>query len=595
MKDREFNLLEEPWVRVMRPDCAVAEVSLAEALLNAHEYVDLAGEMPTQDAAVLRVLLALLFAVFTRVDAEGREAPFVRPKDAIARWHEIWTLGRFPEKPLRDYFARWHDRFWLFDPDHPFFQVPDKAWKRVKKEGKKKGAESIEEAGTAGTVAKLNGELLESDNKLRLFKTVGMDNLTYAQATRWLISLMAWDDTAAKPTKDKDSGKKYPSPGVGWLGYLGYIQAQGKTLFETLMLNLTLLKDGQVAWEWMPASSFLSSADKPWCYLPSWELEEPRDGERSPLFLPNHQDGEIIEGNPDHNKEALKRQDRKPCNPMALFAIQSRRIRLSRQNDRVSGYLLLGGDFFDKENAFVEQMTLWRNANAGKKNLPPSFVPRQHDASKQFWREFPTAFVPSGSEGTHLPGVVRWIATLRQQGGGLGEETMVRFAVRAMGYGDKYFFVNDSFSDGLSFHAALLDEKEENQEGANSGVRERIVAEIELCEKAAGAVGWLARDLATAAGGETDGAAARDQFYFRVDRPFRQWLEALDPAGDVDAAIDAWRDTARNIALTLGDELARAAGPTAFVGRMGKKGHLSTPEALRLFKGTIRKIYMKGA
>ena len=69
MNDREFNLLDEPWVRVMRPDCTVEEVSLTQALLHAHEYTDLAGEMPTQDAAVLRVLLALLFAVFARVDA----------------------------------------------------------------------------------------------------------------------------------------------------------------------------------------------------------------------------------------------------------------------------------------------------------------------------------------------------------------------------------------------------------------------------------------------------------------------------------------------------------------------------------------------
>lgn len=583
MKDREFNLLDEAWVRVMRPDCSMEEVSLAEALLGAHDYVDLAGEMPTQDAAVLRVLLALLFAVFSRRDAEGREAPLATPKEAIARWRELWELGRFPERPLRDYFTRWHDRFWLFDDDHPFFQVPDKSWKRIVKNGK------VDEVGTAGDTAKLNGELLESANKPRLFKTVaGAESLTYAQATRWLISLMAYDDTAAKPTRDRPEGakEKYPSPGAGWLGRLGYIQAQGRTLFETLMLNLTLLKDGESAWEWVPCDS--EDADKPWCYLPAWELDEPRTGERSPLFLPNHQDGTIIKGDPEHDEESLKRQDRKPCNPMALFTIQSRRVRLSRQNHKVTGYVLLGGDFFDREDAFVEQMTLWRNTNAEKKNAVPCFVPRPHDFSKQFWREFPTAFVsPAAGEERQLPGVVRWIKQLRDLGY-LDEEVVVHFAVCAMGYGDKYFFVNDTFSDGLSFHAALLDDSADS-----AGVRERVVEEIGRCEKAAGAVGWLARNLAAAAGGEADGASARDQFYFRVDRPFRQWLEALDPMGDVDAAIEAWRTTVRGIALKFGDELALAAGPVAFVGRMGKKGYLSTPEALRLFKGTIGKLYPK--
>ena len=56
MADMEFNLLHEPWIRVMRENCRVEEVSLADALLHAHEYQGLAGELPTQDAAILRLL-----------------------------------------------------------------------------------------------------------------------------------------------------------------------------------------------------------------------------------------------------------------------------------------------------------------------------------------------------------------------------------------------------------------------------------------------------------------------------------------------------------------------------------------------------------
>ena len=150
--------------------------------------------------------------------------------------------------------------------------------------------------------------------------------------------------------------------------------------------------------------------------------------------------------------------------------------------------------------------------------------------------------------------------------------------------------VYDFFCDQLNFHVRLL-----SKTHACIGVRARVVEEIGLCEQAARAVGNLARDLAAAAGGEADGASAREQFYFRVDRPFRRWLEALDPDGDVGKAIDEWREIAKNLVLALGDELARTAGPAAFVGRAGKKGHLSTPEALRLFQGIIRKIYTKGA
>ena len=54
MKQIEYNLLEERWVRVRGQDYTVQEVPLPDALLHAHEYRDLAGELPTQDAAMLR-------------------------------------------------------------------------------------------------------------------------------------------------------------------------------------------------------------------------------------------------------------------------------------------------------------------------------------------------------------------------------------------------------------------------------------------------------------------------------------------------------------------------------------------------------------
>ncbi len=86
MKEIEFNLLTEPWIRVRLRDNTVREVSLTEALVSAQDYVDLAGEMPTQNAAVLRLLLAVLFTVFSRVDAKGEPRPLMQSDDALERW-----------------------------------------------------------------------------------------------------------------------------------------------------------------------------------------------------------------------------------------------------------------------------------------------------------------------------------------------------------------------------------------------------------------------------------------------------------------------------------------------------------------------------
>ena len=96
MKEVEFNLLDEPWVRVLCPDCSVREVSLTDALLHAHEYKGLAGELPTQDVAVLRLLLAVLHTVFWDHDANGMAAPLTDPNTALVRWRGLWRQATAP-------------------------------------------------------------------------------------------------------------------------------------------------------------------------------------------------------------------------------------------------------------------------------------------------------------------------------------------------------------------------------------------------------------------------------------------------------------------------------------------------------------------
>ena len=532
MQEIEFNLLTEPWVRVRLPDNAVQEVSLTDALVHAQEYMDLAGEMPTQDAAMLRLLLAVLFTVFSRVDETGAPGPLEDEEDALSRWEALWELKHFPEQPIREYLEQWKDRFWLFHPERPFWQVPRAA------------------VGTAYEAAKLNGEMSESGNKLRLFPLyagTGKTEMSYPQAARWLLSVNGYDDTSAKP-----KGKGLPSVGAGWLGKIGYIQACGGNLFETLMLNLTLLKDGNECW----------GKNKP-----CWELENPKSGERTPILQPD--------------------------NPAELLTLQSRRLLLHRENGAVDGFSLLGGDFFQREGAFVEQMTIWRNA-AAKKNEPPQFVPCRHDAAKQFWREFPSVFC-KGEGNVHQPGVVCWVEQL-QQLHFLSPKRKINFRISAVQYGDKDFFVNDSFSDSLSFQAALLNE-------LGRGWQKRITEEIGSCEQAASLVGHLAQDIATAAGDKNGNASgpARAQFYFMVDQPFRQWLQGIDPEeDDMTEVMSRWQATARELAKQLGQKMVQEAGSAALVGHRvkldaGKKTErmelYTAPKAYNRFLAGLRRLY----
>lgn len=509
MEQMEFNLLDEPWIRVMTEDCTVVERSLMQVLLNSHRYQRLAGELPTQDVALLRLLLAILQTVFYRVDPEGEDDPIEDRAAAIRRWQALWNAGRFPVQPIRTYLETWKDRFWLFHPEHPFYQVPAAA------------------VGTKFKASKLNGELSESAHKMRLFPLRDgeeKETLSYAEAARWLVTLIGFDDSA--------STKKETGTGTGWLGDRVNVYAIGENLFETLMLNLVFLKDGRYVW-----------AEN----MPAWE---------QPTMT-----------------TAKKREIPLPDNQAELLTLQSRRLILSREEDRVTGFSSTGGDFFGKEgrvNAFSEQMTLWR---AGKtpKNAVPQFVPASVDPLRQMWRDFEV--ILGRREDTHIPGVVAWLTELRRKN--VIPRKYVHIASVGVTYDSKKGSIADIISDHLDFQMSLLD-------AAGELWIVLVGGEIHLIDKVARALGALAEGLYLAQGGQLDGAgkkarqSQRDEgmrlLYAAVDLPFREWLAHIGAQHGDDENTRAqeqqcWRSIVFRIADNLGIEMVRDAGTAAFTGR----------------------------
>ena len=500
MDNKSFNLLDEAWIRVIYPDCREDEVSLKQFFSGVHTYTDLAGELPTQNAAVLRLLLAVLHAVFYRFDEEGNPSEITNSDDVYDRWQALWEMGRFPAEPIERYLESYRDRFDLFDDKRPFYQVPQA------------------KIGTEYSSAKLNGEISESGNKKRLFPTITgeeKNTLSYAEAARWLLYVNAFDDTSSKP-----KGKNLPSPGAGWIGKLGFIQAVGRNLFETLMLNLVLLNEN----------------DEPWGNpQPVWELDTPRASERTNIACPDNQ--------------------------AELLTLQSRRLLLTEENDRITGYYLLGGDFYEKENAFSEQMTVWKPVLNGKREIV-GFQPARHNHERKMWQDF--SGIAAVNEKHHMPGVVSWMNRLLEYSC-LPPQTIGVYRIASVQYGDKDFFVTDVFEDSLTFHLNLLSE-------LNGKWIERITNEVTGCERLAWAVGTLAKELDLAAGGNGESSAerAKEQLYYRIDVPFRSWLLTLDAdQSDIEREEKSveWRNTAVQIADRLGQELIKQAGPAAFSGK----------------------------
>ena len=541
MKEIEFNLLTEPWIRVRLRDNTVREVSLTEALVSAQDYADLAGEMPTQNAAVLRLLLAVLFTVFSRVDAKGESRPLMQSDDALERWSALWQLGHFPAEPVRDYLEQWKDRFWLFHPTHPFWQVPTLS------------------NGIAFDGKKLNGERAESGNKTPLFQNISKTEcavLTYAQAARWLIYQNGYDERGGRPK----AGNK-PRHGVGWLGQIGFVAVKGKNLYETLLRNM-VFSTGQNAIQEEQA--------------PCWEREQIRTEQSVEIVMPKNQ--------------------------AELLTLQSRRILLIRSEEMpgVVGYEVLGGDYWDSENAFGEQMTLWRRTS--KENEKVTYEPQQHEMGKQLWRELPAMLDPESRK----PGVLIWnqkLQSLRI----LSKKEQIVISMVGIRYDDQGASVKDVYTDQLEMQLATL-----NDLGRKWTVR--INREVQRCEETAKNIGTLCMELKLAGGLDYNKVKgfkdkqkvtedARAQFYFVVDQPFRQWLQAIDPEqDDPDEAALRWQTRARSIAEKLGKQMVMEAGNAALKGYRivvdkDKKTErtilYTSPKAYNRFRTRLWEIYPK--
>ncbi|MBN1891900.1 MAG: type I-E CRISPR-associated protein Cse1/CasA [Clostridiales bacterium] len=521
MNEKEFNLIREPWILAMKPSGEVQEVSLLDVFRRAPEFQRLAGELPTQDVAVMRLLLAVLHAVFARYNSDGDFAPIYddekedispTPSDALNRWKELWDRGSFPMKIIEEYLTHYEERFYLFHPKYPFYQVAE--------------LENNKESNFGPfIVSKMNGEVAESDHKVRLFSQragIEKEMLSFSEAARWLAYVQGYAETFGKleskgKTKDNDL-----SIGVGWLGKLGIVFASGDNLFETLMLNLILLKDKNECW----------GIEKP-----VWKSEHVISQERRQIAMPD--------------------------NLSELYTLQSRRLLLHRRNGYVSEYSFRSGDFFSKINAFSEPMTMWRKTS--KEGQKIEFQPKKHDFGRQFWRDFSGLLSRSGDDSDEVrrPGIVKWLDLLLD-GGLISNSLFIIFHALGVKYGNMSASIEDVFCDNISFNARLLTSM--GREWSN-----RIIGEIEMTDKLVEQVGVFAQNIAKASGhrdGIDQKRAAKEQAYYLLDIPFRRWVAGLDPENDeMSTACDVWWEQEKTVVRDLGRRMMMQSGASAFAGR----------------------------
>ena len=325
--DKEFCLLDEPWIKVLDQENTIKEVSLLDVFRDAHKYKSLAGETVTQDASILRLLLAIAITVFYRYDVDGQEDNVLEYEDPekviLERWSEYWKKGAFKADTFQKYLETYKERFFLFHPETPFWQVADL------------------KDGTNYGIINLYGNIKESKNtksKHHFNMTDGeyVENISKAEAARWLV----FNNAYSKMIKYRGENS-LKNAEVGWVSELGLIVVDSDNLYKLLLLNLCALYRGEEAW------------GEP---RPIWEVE----------FRASAGHGINI-----------------PDNLPELYTIQSRKVCLQQKNNKIFGYFATRGDYYSANN-MIEPMTLL------KYNKNNDIVPEKHNKTIEMWKEFST-------------------------------------------------------------------------------------------------------------------------------------------------------------------------------------------------------------
>jgi CRISPR system Cascade subunit CasA len=521
-----YSLLTESWLPVLDTAGGTRSVSLLEAFADASVIERLVGDVPGQEPALLRLLLAILHRA---VDG---------PAD-LDSWRDLWDADQLPTDRIEAYLQRWADAFELFHPVSPFFQVAGLS------------AKSPPE-GLANLFPKTSGAVPVFSRYPQAVPT----RLDPATAARWLVHLQAWDaagiKTGALGDPNAPQGRSYGNR-VGPLGLYGVIVARGRTLRDTLLLNL------------LPAEEIDADADD----RPCWES--------GPL--------------------TAVPQERRPRGLLDLYTWQSRRVRLfptlSQDGLAVTAALVCGGDRFDVHDVFgKDPHTGWRRSQPQEKKLKriPVYLPAAHRPDRQVWRGLttmlPAVTTSAGGEPAALlpPLLLSWLGALTDAGL-LDGRTTVGLGAYGCHYGQQSAVVEDTLTDDLPVALAVLRRDAPATATLVDGCAHDAAA-------AADALRTLAANLTRAAGSRDEeqaravGNRLAESLYHHLDGPFRALLRqanSLDPLHD----RQRWQQALRHLANRLADQVVAAAPTAAFTGRAYRGRHLTSVTAEAWYRSRL--------
>lgn len=543
MDNRSFNLVTDPWLKVIETKTNQEQtVSLMTLFENAQNYRQLAGEMHAQDLALLRLLLAILTTVYSRVDAEGDRYSWLEEtagvyqidedefdkeeskKDLLETWQTLRQAGCFSEA-VTDYLNDYADRFDFFG-DRPFYQVTAAEYDALVPENKKVAAGKGQVA-----VKQLNRRISESANTPAIFapKTgMAKNTVPLEELVRWVITYQNFTGVTDKTKVVTD--EKFSNP-AGWLYRINPVFAKGKTLFETLMLNL-VLSDNRHEYA-VPK--------------PEWEFQSV------------------------HDYVADRKQAILPDNLPALYTAWSRILHIAWDEQNQPKIFSAGIPMFSADNALLEPMTTWRLDKKTNDYRPA--VKGLRSLGIAMWRNFGDYVSVKQADDSHEPGLVIWLRTLKEEGLIAYNQPLMLNSIALISDGNA---TSQSpaveLMDDMQMQAdVLFDPEIVNYWPA------RIEEAIDFTQTIGKDYYHFASDVGEIRNLDVRPFASKmsAKFYERLNEPFKAWLEGLTGRDDRDEKIILWKAQLKNITVQAVDEVVQSSSPRDIQGITKERGQLN--------------------
>lgn len=527
--DMHFNLTTAPWLNVLTQDGQIESRGMLDVFQNANRYQRLYGDMRTQDLVLLRLLLSVLYTVYSRVDADGKPYDWLtldgnmqivdakpdmyEAEDVFDTWKVLWqrqSLGQ----PVLDYLEK-NVALFNADGDRPFMQVTPSQYDQYVDPKKKLDTGS-------GTVPfkTLNRRVSESNNSPNVFnpRTGSTANeLNGYELMRWLIMYGQYSGTSDK-SHVVDTEKV--TSDAGWMYKLSPVYVRGRNLVQTLLLNLKLTVVHEPAYV---------------AEMPLWE--------------------QSIDDYVSWRKTRVM-----PDNLATLYTYSSRMMCL--YNGEI--YVAALPTFVDSA-VLAEPMTMWRH----KDNTVYPYRRQKTRLGEKMWRNYSTYSSAIDDPAIQTPGIVLWMQYLNTLGiitdTDLLELTSCTLIDNATATSQTPVY---EWADDLTASAAMV-----LNTSVHGGSWPSTIASAVTFVQGAGKghpgtatyyrgfthqIGVLRSiDKSDGASVWTFGNQSTDQYFSVVDAEFKQWLRGLRVDMDPATELSKWQDSMRELTLQLAAEFLK--------------------------------------